>query len=86
MKPRGVVVPTDYAGAVLRWREHIGRQPGGLAQFDRPETVSTMLYACHRYLETQAQDADGSPVAQRLHDVKMELQAWMRDRGLTYRG
>jgi len=79
-------VPTDYAGAVLRWREDIEKHWGGLAQFDQAATVSTMLFACNRYLTFSHDDGSRPGERERILTVQDELQAWMRERGIVYVG
>lgn len=75
-------MPNHFASAIIRWRDHLESQPGGLSAFEQSYTVSTMLFGCHRYLS--AHEADASAEKERIETIKGELEAWMLDRGYVY--
>lgn len=75
-------MPQNFAPAIIRWRDHLETQPGGLSAFDQSYTVSTMLFGCHRYLAAHAPDV--SPEKDRIEAIRGELEGWMRERGYVY--
>jgi hypothetical protein len=75
-------MPKHFASAIIRWRDHLDSQTGGLGGFDQSYTVSTMLFGCHRYLE--AHGTEVSPEKERIDAIKAELEAWMAERGYSY--
>lgn len=77
-----MTMPKHFASAIIRWRDHLESQPGGLPAFDQSYTVSTMLFGCHRYLAAYATDA--SSEKERIETIKGELETWMRERGYVY--
>ena len=76
-------MPKNHAPAIITWWEHLQLQPGGLEAFDQSQTVSTMLFGCHRSLETQALAEDLDTRA-RIEAIRDELEAWMRQRNLAF--
>lgn len=71
---------TDYAAAVIHWRRH-------LHDIDQVSsaTVSSMLFACHRWIESNPDGAE-SVEGRSVLDVKIELELWLSSRGLKYLG
>ena len=79
-------MPTNaHASAILRWRETVDKQDGGLAGFQEAATISTMLFGCNRWLETQSGTAAADEMSA-IEDIKSELEAWLRQRGRTFIG
>jgi hypothetical protein len=76
-------MPTNHAPAIIRWREQLDRQPGGLAAFEQSSTVSTILFGCHRWLDTHAQAASEEERSQ-IESIVAELEEWMRQRGKIF--
>lgn len=78
-------MPTStHASAIIRWRSEVEKN-GGISQFEQSATVTTMLFGCHRWLESQAATADHN-VVRSIEVIKGELEQWLADRGLRYAG
>lgn len=76
-------MPINHGPAILRWWQHLERQPGGLAAFEQSHTVSTMLFGCHRWLSTNGKDASEEE-RRSIEAIRAELEDWMIQRGLQY--
>ena len=74
----------NYALAIRHWWEHVEKQ-GGMSTVTQPATVSTMLFACRRWLDTQADRAEAEEVEQ-MKKIESSLEAWMEAQGRTYLG
>ena len=71
---------TDYLSAILHWRSHAASVE------DTPTpTLTTMLYACHRWQETNAGEV-GSTDGARIATVRAEIEECLTKRGFTYTG
>ncbi|WP_449397210.1 hypothetical protein [Devosia riboflavina] len=73
------------AAAIISWRDHLEQHGGGLASNEQSFTVSTMLLGCHQWLDRHAVDAPPAQ-AERIAEIKRELEDWLGQRGLTYNG
>jgi hypothetical protein len=73
----------NHAPAILRWWEGVTKQEGGLGAFEQSATISTMLFACNRWLSTNAGSSTASEIAQ-IERIKSELGGWMDDHGLQF--
>ena len=73
----------NAAAAIISWREHLEQHGGGLASYEQSFTVSTMLFGCHRWLDRHGVDAPPAQ-AERIAEIRHELEDWMVQRGLTY--
>lgn len=62
---------TDYAGALFHWRKHAGALDAGQPK----ATMSTMLWACDKWLEANEGDAS-CEIGQRIGSIRKEIVAW----------
>lgn len=75
---------SNYPAAIRAWWEQVQRD-GGIAEFGQSATVSTMLFGCHRWLESNPDQSAGTEMSEIL-DIKDQLEDWMRLRGKTFKG
>jgi len=76
-------MPPNHASAIIRWRDQLDRLGEGLEAFEQSATVSTMLFGCHSWLKHHA-DAAPADEATRIEGIRIELEQWMKVRGLSF--
>lgn len=63
---------SDYAKAIIYWRDRAGSLDGS---HPRP-TIKTMLWACEQWCNQNADDLN-SHLGQRITAIKAELHEWL---------
>ena len=75
---------SNHAPAILHWWEQVEKD-GGIGTVSQSATVSTMLFGCHRWLESYGDQSSGPEVSEIRH-IKDQLEHWMSARGKTFEG
>lgn len=76
---------SDRVFAIRRWRQQVSDLPGGLEAFEQPQTVSTMLFGCYRWLESGGAELRSEEKSE-IEAIVVELEEWMSRRGVKFLG